>query len=449
MISYQNPLTIIAPVKLSELSKLRNLLKGIQYPDVEANMLVPFYKMRSIHFARFVVIDCEKDRFPVQLAFSTNYDGDEKTHVSELISIAKDGLKQIYRCCEGFAGNLHGYWADHKVSVNAFYNGHPGISVNQIIQENALRSAIADYLNQLYLNGTFNHLSAIQIKNMVSSFIRKNDDFEWAIRDQGLSYFQRFIFQRKTFIAELIKIFGILLLVGFSIFEICKLLKISVKAVFFILFVSFGAGFLSLKRKLNQLENIDVVNIEAPSSGHLQELLHAENYQVQNQLTHLVEIKPGYFRLNLLKFVLSFINILAKTYFNRGELGSIPSIHFARWAIIDKDKRLIFFSNYDGSWESYLSDFVDKAAVGLTSVWSNTKNFPKSRNLLQEGARDEQQFKEWARHLQITTQVWYSAYKTLSVQNINNNALIRSGLFRKMDEIQAQAWLDRIFYYKR
>lgn len=169
---------------------------------------------------------------------------------------------------------------------------------------------------------------------------------------------------------------------------------------------------------------------------------------MQNQLTHLVEIKPGRFRLRLLKFVLGSINYLARTYFNKGELGGIPSIHFARWVITDHDKRLLFFSNFDGSWENYLGDFVDKAAVGLTAVWSNTKNFPRAKNLVQEGAQDEQQFKEWARHLQISTQVWYSAYKKLSVQNINNNALIRSGLFREMDEVKSQAWLDRIFHYK-
>lgn len=106
-----------------------------------------------------------------------------------------------------------------------------------------------------------------------------------------------------------------------------------------------------------------------------------------------------------------------------------------------------FFSNFDGSWESYLGDFVDKAATGLTAVWSNTKDFPRSRNLVQKGARDEQRFKEWARELQIPTQVWYSAYKSLSVQNINNNALIYAGLHKKMTEEEAQIWLDRIYCF--
>src|SRR5690606_10575116 len=115
----------------------------------------------------------------------------------------------------------------------------------------------------------------------------------------------------------------------------------------------------------------------------------AEDKIVQNQLTHLVEIKPGWFRSFTLKLVLNGIAYLVKISFNKGKLGGIPSIHFARWIIIDKGKRLLFFSNFDGSWENYLGDFVDKAAVGLTGVWSNTVEFPKTRFLLFKGARDE------------------------------------------------------------
>jgi hypothetical protein len=170
----------------------------------------------------------------------------------------------------------------------------------------------------------------------------------------------------------------------------------------------------------------------------------SENFVVQNQLTHLVEVKPGSFRRRTLKFVLGAINLLAKILFNRGTLGGIPSIHFARWVMIDDDKRLLFFSNFDGSWENYLGDFVDKAAVGLTGVWSNSKNFPKTENLISKGATDEQHFKEWARQHQIPTQVWYTAYKGLSVENINNNSAIRRGLFRKISEAKARQWLKRI-----
>ncbi|WP_436441436.1 hypothetical protein, partial [Enterococcus faecium] len=60
-------------------------------------------------------------------------------------------------------------------------------------------------------------------------------------------------------------------------------------------------------------------------------------------------------------------------WFNRGELGGIPTILSARWVMIDGGKRLLFLDNYGGAWESYLNEFIDLAAVkGLNAIWSNT-----------------------------------------------------------------------------
>ena len=49
---------------------------------------------------------------------------------------------------------------------------------------------------------------------------------------------------------------------------------------------------------------------------------------------------------------------------------------------------MVFYSNYDGSGESYFEDFVTKARWGQTGVWSNGKGFPKTVDLLFEGAKD-------------------------------------------------------------
>ena len=97
--------------------------------------------------------------------------------------------------------------------------------------------------------------------------------------------------------------------------------------------------------------------------------------------------------------------------------------------MINEGKQLLFLSNFDGSWEHYLGEFIDQAAHGLTAVWSNAVNFPRAWNLVQGGATDEQRFKDYARGMQYYTQLWYSAYPFLSVVNVLNNAAIRSGLW--------------------
>jgi len=74
-----------------------------------------------------------------------------------------------------------------------------------------------------------------------------------------------------------------------------------------------------------------------------------KNLFVQKPSDHAGQHQAGKFRMRTLKGVLWIINRLAKTSFIKGNLGGIPTIHFARWLLIDDDRRLLFFSNYDGS----------------------------------------------------------------------------------------------------
>jgi hypothetical protein len=189
-------------------------------------------------------------------------------------------------------------------------------------------------------------------------------------------------------------------------------------------------------------ELTDKASFRLPPAS-VQALAEREDFQVQNQLTHLVDLKPGLFRRILLRAVLYAIDLLARYKFNQGSLGGITTIHFARWVFLDDGKQLLFFSNYDGSWESYLGDFVDKAHVGLTSVWSNTEGFPKTTLLAFGGATDEDRFKAWTRAHQIATPLWFSAYPDLTVRNIQENARICAGLVEEPPTDEAlRAWLQ-------
>ncbi|HEX9104655.1 MAG TPA: hypothetical protein VF997_20735, partial [Polyangia bacterium] len=172
--------------------------------------------------------------------------------------------------------------------------------------------------------------------------------------------------------------------------------------------------------------------------------LHAiEDNVVQNQLTHLATIKPGRLRRFALRFVLWVVDLLARFVYNQGHLGGITTIHFARWLLLD-DGRLLFLSNYDGSWESYLGEFVDRAHIGLTGVWSHTEGFPRSRWMILDGATDEEAFKRWTRRCQLPTQVWYSSYPASSIDNIRNAIAVREGLNAHLGEKECRAWLTRL-----
>ena len=92
--------------------------------------------------------------------------------------------------------------------------------------------------------------------------------------------------------------------------------------------------------------------------------------------------------------------------------------------------RLFFSSNYDGSLESYMNDFIDKAAWGLNAIFSNGDGFPRTSFLFCGGITDEKAYKRFLPTRQVQSRVWYSAYPHLTTKNIANNAAIRKGLSR-------------------
>jgi Dyp-type peroxidase family len=139
--------------------------------------------------------------------------------------------------------------------------------------------------------------------------------------------------------------------------------------------------------------------------------------------------------------VLWAVHALATHAERPGHIVNIGSIHFARWVVLPGTARLLFFSNYGGTWVSYLEDFIARAAAGLSAIWSNTQDFPRTRRLTEGGAADGERFKRWARRQQIPTLFWYTAYPELTTSRIRANAAIRHGFAGASTEAAAAKWL--------
>ena len=89
---------------------------------------------------------------------------------------------------------------------------------------------------------------------------------------------------------------------------------------------------------------------------------------------------------------------------------------------IDDQRRLLFCSNYDGSLDSYMDDFINKVAFGLNLVFSNGIGYPRTDFLLcRRRARTSRQFKYYLRRHQVPTQVWYKAYPGLTAADLARN----------------------------
>ncbi len=255
-------------------------------------------------------------------------------------------------------------------------------------------------------------MTALQIKNAIKEEVFRNPEFEWAKTPEPVA--------KKNWPG--------LIIMGLVILILSPIL------IVWILIVHFFYE----RRDKNCYDKRSQLNDDL-----VRRLERDEDLINQNQFTQVLVMKPGFVRLVTVHAQMLFARTLIKNLFVNGKLMGIPTIHFARWVLFDNDKHMMFFSNFDGSWNQYLCDFIDKSGWGLTGIFSNTVNFPKTKFLFTEGAYDEEHFLAWSRGTQILTQVWYSAYHDLSIKNITNNTLIRNELVKNLSESEAKTFLKR------
>ncbi|HST60481.1 MAG TPA: hypothetical protein VLK84_17405 [Longimicrobium sp.] len=464
----QASLLVMAPIRAGHYEALTMLLRDVARPkddDFEVNCIIPFARVRTLHFARFVMheaspspdnplpayppppakgtVQAKGPALPPKLLFATDFDGPLDEHIDELLREAAPGLDRVFSHCEGWPGvddhgAVHGFFLRHRLESNTFYTGTMHRSVDQIHREEALHLAIEGFLDREVDKPGF-PTEPLQVRERIRDFVFGDADLAWAKQEPG--GFPKLLFNPdyllQVAIGAVVAIFAALAAVlRLATGSWPEALMIT-GGVFAATLLLLGAAYLQLRR-LEKTDPVIILNKDPAS------LLWDEDRIVQNQMSSVIYIKePLWFRGLVLRAVLAFINFSAKYLSNQGTLAGIPSIHFARWVIVDNGRRLVFFSNFDGSWENYLGDFIDKSHNGLTGVWSNCVGFPRTKNLFQDGATDEQKFKAYSRDSQIPTQVWYSAYRWLSVDNINNNSKIRLGLYGRMTADEAGLWVRR------
>jgi hypothetical protein len=174
----------------------------------------------------------------------------------------------------------------------------------------------------------------------------------------------------------------------------------------------------------------------------LREMVRREDWIAQNHMGSIVLIKPGVLRTVIIRAGHRGLGLLLRLTATDGYLGSMRTVHFAHWAFLNNGSRLLFFSNFDHSWDSYLDDFIEKAHQGLTLAWGCGIGFPATRFLILDGASHGRQFKAWALASRAVSRFWYSAYRDLTVDQIERNNRIADGLRKaQLSQTEATAWI--------
>jgi hypothetical protein len=347
----QRALTVIASVNPGALDGLQKLLTEMAAdPDAYGLRL---RDSPSTHFARFVLINYGGAN---RLLFTSNYDGDEASYLTELAKACGQAMDTIWAHCSTYKPGdaldetrWAGFVKQHAHPENTFFVSLPGLTTQGILRSAQIRAAIERLLDEVdpsvlnVLNDTLQiHGQGPQpTSGKKSEWL--NRLMEWAV---GID---------------------------------------------------------------NSMVNPNTVLQNQMSVSRF------EDQTLHNALTIVAPLKSSLWSHFVIRAVLGVGRYAVKGAW--GSLSGVTSIHFARWIIIDSNT-LLFESNFDGSWESYIDSFVDVSSAGLNGIWGNCVGYPK------RGCRDIESFKEVIRKHQHPALIFYSAYPDLTVKNIIANHTI-------------------------
>jgi len=124
--------------------------------------------------------------------------------------------------------------------------------------------------------------------------------------------------------------------------------------------------------------------------------------------------------LKLIFFLLGAIKPLQK------DLINLSFIHFARWVVVKRRQfprltsgqpaedldydYLLFFSNFNGTWNQYIDAFSDVLANGLNLIWRWSEKFPGSLPITP--------FKRYISLVQFDTDYYYDSYPYAAINDV-------------------------------
>lgn len=411
----QNAVSLQIPIIPEQVDALVQLLNTGGNP-AKAGTFFPFEKLSEVHFARWIIAPAAKD-FKASLIYAANVDGNEDDHLANVTAQLSAGLDQVLVHCidypvaaERTAATRLAYLKKHSLYTAGFYTGAPTRTVQQIKQERELHSALRDYVRD---NGK-KWVTEQDSYNAIKNFLDDDPKWDWAKQ------------KNKLIKKSILKSIPLVLL-------LLALLPILIIWIILIHFI--------YERNAKPFgKTTNDIPLE-----HLAAMKSQEDIIYQNQLSQVFETKGGIRRM-WLKLILWATSSLGRTFYNEGQLMGTPTIHFARWVLIDGGDRFVFFSNFDGSYDEYLGDFVDNNGWGLNAIYGAAKGYPTTLFVFAKGSYKILDFLGWGRITQVSTPMWYSAYPWDGLQQIIDRSKLRYELFnaKPLNKKKVSAMLKRI-----
>ncbi len=410
----QTIFTVVAAIRSGEQGEVQDILASLDYRGTTpANDIFAFGEAEMLHFASlFLYDDPEEGWF---LVFENNIDGEIETYLDRLLGLAeaRDGgafLLKLFGHCQGFLvddlAQLKRHLLEHVRKPAAGFVSAVGLSRDRILEDAAIYR-VADAA----LGAGAPLLSAGEAQAAVFQALDADPELagHWSqLDDPGAG----------PSLADRARAAGSLLVNG-------------------VLFVVLALINLIPERAARQ-DNL------RPDPSMVRWQKRYEDHLPTNHMVSVVHLHWDVGRQAAKLTAYGLLRSLVTLRFSEGKLGPMETIHFAHWVMLNQGRRLLFVSNFGGSWDSYLDDFTLKANRGLTLAWAHGIGFPKSLFMIFGGAGEGPAFIDWARRSMLPTLVWYKAYPQLSAMNINRNRRLREALVAARAGRGDTGWLEMI-----
>jgi hypothetical protein len=155
--------------------------------------------------------------------------------------------------------------------------------------------------------------------------------------------------------------------------------------------------------------------------------------------------------LRLFFFILGLVKPL------QSDLKNLSFIHFARWVSVRRNgfphlsdqqpvedlkyDYLLFFSNFNGTWNQYIDAFSAVLYKGLDAIWIWSEKYP--------GSRPVTAFKRYIALVQFDTDYYYNAYPRAATNDVKAAVRVKDALTRFAQNSQSlspaefeKAWLE-------
>ena len=443
---WRRPQSFTTLLELKEEGEKELIEELMQKGDPHKNQHVAsLQKVRSLHFLRMQVVHLDKPCLLIDLVHDRSIDA----HLDELFLHEGHWLEALLKKYVAFEGSMRRAMLNGRVSAQTFHTGDRSGKAVDVLSEHRLREAVNSFLDSNLRLGLWRpDASAETIRIAIRSHIL-------SLSDPSLPFRRR---DRRTLRAVLKKFFHAVISFlnpwsGLLHDEVRKWLLPKGKRVSVLrrigseLLLAFHFAwtyiptrwFLWQVRRMEKLEAKNNRTLSKPRN--YQQVVDREGFQIQNPLTVVGVVKQNGIRPWLLNRILAGANDASSQLWDQGELARINTIHTARIIHLKLEGRLIFMSDYDGSWERYLSDFLSVGATAVVPIFSHLEECPQTKNLFDPTPGFAEKFREFIRHYQEPVLLWYSAWPTLSLKNRLANARLRDGLFvEHMSEKQAAEW---------